>query len=250
MKKQHIITAVIACSSLACSAQAANIAIVNSSFEDTTGQSVSNEFTFGIPTGWTAYDPSNIIPNAGVFPGTLEPNGVDFFNTTAPDGNRVGILFNSTSQGDGEYGFIQTLGTTLSANTSYSLTAQVGNIASGNALNGAFFNLDEFPGYRVELLAGGVVIALDNNSLTIPEAEFSLSTVNFITGAAHAQLGQDLAIRLVNTNIIPDGFTQATSPDLEVDFDDIQLTATPVPEPSSILLSSLGFTILLRRRRA
>ena len=59
-------------------------------------------------------------------------------------------------------------------------------------------------------------------------------------GAIPAQLRQSFGIRLVNLNVIPDGFTQATSPDLEVDFDDIVLSATTVPEPATGLLLGMG----------
>ena len=137
-------------------------------------------------------------------------------------------LFNSGAEGNGEYGFEQTLTDTLQANTRYELLVEVGNIASGTATNGQFFNLDEFPGYRVDLLAGGTVIAQDVNSLIIPEAEFATATVSIDIGAGHALLGQALGIRLVNLNEIPPGFTQQTSPDLEVDFDNVRLTATPL----------------------
>jgi len=240
--------------SLAPQAEAELIPVVNAGFEDVSGQASFNEFTFGTPAGWTLYDPDNVIPNPGVFTGTLLPNGVDFFNATAPEGNLVSILFNSDSEGEGEYGFEQTLGTTLQANTDYVLSVEVGNIASGVATNGQFFNLDEFPGYRVELLAGGLMIAEDVNSLIIPEGEFATSTVSLSVGADHPLLGQELGIRLVNLNVIPAGFTQMTSPDLEVDFDNVILTANAnaVPEPSSMLLVGMGVLgfALLRRRRA
>lgn len=233
-------------------ARADLVTVQNAGFEDTSGQTMLNEFTFGTPAGWSLYDPNSIEPDPGTFVGTLQPNGTDFFNSTAPEGDRVAILFNSGREGAGEYGFEQTLAATLQANTDYSLSVEVGNIASGTDQNGNFYNLDEFPGYRVELLAGGVVIAQDNNSLTIAEGEFSTSTVNFSVGAAHAQLGQALGIRLVNLNVIPAGYTQITSPDLEVDFDNVMLDATSVPEPASLWLMSLcgmGMIVTRRRRR-
>lgn len=230
-------------------ALAAPLTVVNHGFEDTSGQTVFNEFTFGTPAGWQLYDPFGVEPDGGTFVGTLLPNGVEFFNSTAPEGQRVAILFNSGREGEGEYGFVQTLAETLQANTAYELTVEVGNIASGTATNGDFFNLDEFPGYRVDLLAGGTVIASDVNSLVIPEGEFATSTVSFTTGAADALLGQQLGIRLVNLNVIPAGFTQGTSPDLEVDFDDVALDATAVPEPGTLLLMALaGGCIAIRRR--
>ncbi|MEM7457500.1 MAG: hypothetical protein AAF456_24415 [Planctomycetota bacterium] len=241
--------AFLAASVLTIPARADLITVANHSFEDTTGQTVFNEFTFGTPVGWQIYDPF-AIQGTGVFTGTLEPNGIEFFNSTAPDGNLVGILFNSQREGDGEYGFEQTLTDVLMPDTTYSLDVEVGNIASGTATNGTFFNLDEFPGYRVELLAGGIVIAEDLNSLSIPEGEFLTSTVSFTTGAAHPQLGMDLGIRLVNLNAIPAGFTQATSPDLEVDFDNVRLTTTAIPEPAGTGFALfLLTTIAFRRQR-
>ena len=221
--------------------------VVNPGFEDTTGQTVFNEFTFGVPNGWNLHDPNAITGSAGVFTGTLEPNGVDFFDTVAPEGDKVLILFNSTREGDGEYGLEQTLVETWQANTHYRLSVEVGNIGSGFAQNGTFFDLSEFPGYRVELLAGGTVIAQDLNSLVIPERQWGTSIVEFTTGDSDAFLGQQLRIRLVNLNQIPGGFTQETSPDLEVDFDNVVLEATPIPEPHSAGFVFLGVVVLLVR---
>lgn len=233
--------------------QASIIAVTNAGFEDTTGLNAINEFHFGQPAGWTTYDPNSIIGNAtgsnGIFLGTLHPNGTDFFNTTAPEGDEVAILFGfsgTASAGAGEYGIEQTLGDSLQANTLYELSVEVGNIGSGTGVNNQVFDLSGFPGYRVDLLAGGVVIASDNNSLTIPELEFSTSTVSFSTDAGHALLGQSLGIRLVNLN------TQQALEDIEVDFDDVQLEATSVPEPSAIILFGagiLGLIVHSRRRK-
>ena len=64
-----------------------------------------NEFTFGSPVGWTSHDPNSIVGGVGFFTGTLQPNGTDFFNTTAPERNCVGILFNNQGRDTGEYGF-------------------------------------------------------------------------------------------------------------------------------------------------
>ena len=198
-------------------------------------------------SGWTIYDPDGAI-GGGFFTGTLEPNGVDFFNGPAPEGDKVAILFNSAGQGTGEYGYEQTLGSVLTANTLYTLSVEVGNIASGFAQDGTFFDLSEFPGYRVDLLAGGQVIASDLNSLAIAEAEFETATVQFQSGSAHALLGQALGIRLVNLNQIPAGFTQQTSPDLEVDFDNVRLDAVAIPEPASVIFTAALLGVCLFRR--
>ncbi len=224
---------------------AAAITVINAGFEDVSGQSTFNEFTFGIPVGWNLYDPNNITSTSGVFTGTLQPNGVDFFSETAPEGDRVAILFNSGALGAGEYGISQTLGDTLTANTHYELSVDIGDINSGFAQNGTFFDLEEFPGYRIDLLAGGQVIAQDNNLLagSLIEGVFSTATLSFSVADNHALLGQSLGIRLVNLNQIPAGFNTNNSPDLEVDFDNIQLRTTALPLPPSLLLFlSAGLT--------
>ena len=235
-------------------ADGATVTIVNPGFEDISGESQSNEFTFGPLNGWDLYDPSMIAGGGAggtYFIGTLTPTAPTFFTSGAPEGQRVGIAFNSFGSGDqGEYGMQQTLSETLQADTDYALNVDIGNIASGIAQNGGFFNLDGFPGYRIDLLAGGVVLAQDNNSLSgaIPEGEFLTSTLLFQSGSSHLQLGQNLQIRLVNLNQV-DGLFPAAH--LEVDFDNIQLdaSATAVPEPASAFAIGLCLIGIFSRRR-
>lgn len=237
-------------SASATAVSAAPLNIVNAGFEDTSGQSTFNEFTFGTPTGWTLHDPNGILPGGGVgsgfFPGTLQPNGIDFFNGPAPEGDRVGILFNSQGRDTGEYGFQQILTDTVQANTRYELTVEVGNIASGDAQNGDFFNLDGFPGYRIDLFAidqflNETILVQDVDSLIIPEAEFALSTISIDIGAGHTAIGDTLGIRLVNLN---ETRAVAGPPDLEVDYDDVRLNATAISEPGIVAIGLLGLTAL------
>lgn len=233
------------------------ISITNHSFEDIGGESPVNEFTFGPLNGWDLYDPNNIT-NGGAgntyFIGTLTPDAPTNFVNGATDGQRVGIAFNfAGSGGQGEYGMVQTLDDTLQANTRYSLSVDIGNIASGTARSGTFFDLDGFSGYRVDLLAGGEILerdgilAQDNNSLagSIAEGFFETSTVEFTTGATHDQLGLALGIRLVNLNEIDLAFPDAN---LEVDFDNVRLSSfAAVPEPN-MCLALLSLCCLAYRR--
>jgi hypothetical protein len=117
-----------------------------------------------------------------------------------------------------------------------------------------FYNLDGFPGYRVQLLAGAVVVAEDDGALsaTLGEGTFAPSTVQLTTGASPGQLGQPLAIRLVNRNQPDDPLARG----LEVDFDDVRLDATPaaasVPLPAAaigILALTLALTATIAARR-
>lgn len=244
-------------------ALAAPITVINPGFEDISGEGVQNEFTFGALNGWDLYDPDGVAgtgTGGDYFIGTLTPqpdpgSPGDFINFPggALEGSRVGIAFafvgNDVANGGGEYGFEQTLAANLAANTRYELSVGIGNIASGNSLAAGFFNLDGFPGYRIDLLAGGTVIASDNNTLagSIPEGEFRLTTVTFTSGASHAQLGEALGIRLVNLNVLDPAFPGA---DLEVDFDNVQLSAVVVPLPAMAPLMALliAGVVMVRRR--
>ncbi|WP_197530796.1 PEP-CTERM sorting domain-containing protein [Bythopirellula polymerisocia] len=145
----------------------------------------------------------------------------------AAEGQRVGIAFNfNGSDGQGEYGFFQELGATLQPHTTYTLEVEIGNITSATAMNGAFFPLEGFPGYRVELLAGGMMLEQDNNLLsgTISDGEFATSVITYTTGASHDLFDENLGILLVNLNQADPSFPAS---DIEVDFDNVRLDASP-----------------------
>jgi hapalindole H/12-epi-hapalindole U/12-epi-fischerindole U synthase len=239
----------------ASSLQAQPIAIVNAGFE-------ANVITPGAfvvldPTGWNRYDPSGIINQNANSVGVIRPlPGVEYFPGGTPEGVNAALVFLANNAGT-EAGLQQTLTSSLVGNTRYTLSVQIGNIASGTSLpgssdgGGVFYDLDGFPGYRIDLMAGGVVIASDNNSIgnLIPEGEFRLSTLIFNTPINHPQIGQNLGIRLVNLN--QPGTPQA--PNIEVDFDDVRLVATAVPEPATWLLIGLTMAVAIplmgRQRR-
>lgn len=216
-------------------------------------------FAIFTPTDWTVYDPNGVLGgNSAV--GIIDPTGTTNFPAGAPEGLNVALIFLGEDMGQGPVGLTQVLSETLQPHTAYTLTVEVGNIASGIGPPPCdvfgFFDLDGFPGYQVQLLAGGVVVAQDDNSLhgLIPEGEFRLSTVTLTTGATHAQLGQPLEVRLINLNIIE----TPADPGIEVDFDEVQLTAAPaagIPAASQwgllamSLLVCIAGTVALRSPR-
>jgi hypothetical protein len=104
----------------------------------------------------------------------------------------------------------------------------VGNIATAIAAPpfNYYFNLDGFPGYAVQLLAGGFVIAEDRDPIGahIPEGEFRESLVVFDVPAGHPLVGAPLAVRLINLNMVQ----SAAAPGIEVNFDDVRLSVSPI----------------------
>lgn len=203
-------------------AAAVDIPINNPGFED--DPVAMGCFAVFTPNAWSVYDP-NGIQGAGDVVGGLHPEGGPYF-PAAPEGDHVAIVFLQGEIEGGPMGLTQVLGENLLANQRYTLSVQVGDIASGTGPPPCdvfgFFDLDGFPGYQVQLLAGGVVIAEDANSLaaTLTDGVFLQSTVEITIGDAHPQLGQPLEVRLINLNTID----TPEHPGIEVDFDDVHLT--------------------------
>jgi hapalindole H/12-epi-hapalindole U/12-epi-fischerindole U synthase len=235
---------------LAETAHAELLPIVNSGFE--TNFAAPGTFPILNPTGWSVLDPNQILDGNLDAVGVLNPTGTTYFPAGAPEGNNVALIYLSEDIDGGAVSLSQPLTSTLQPNTVYTLSVEVGNIASGFGPppSNQFFDLDGFPGYSVQLLAGGVVLAEDVDSLhnSIPEGTFATSTIQFSSGASHSQLGQALEIRLTNLNIRE----TLENPGIEVDFDNVRLNATPVPGPSALTIALLGFSgfgMLSSRRR-
>ena len=213
---------------------AASVAINNSSFENPT--TAAGTFTGGQasgPAGWTVYN-SGATNNMRFF-GVWNPATTNSFVSGAPDGANVGVVFLENTTNIAEAGLQQSLADTLQLSTQYTLTVDVGNFSD---VDGGSFDFTGFPGYRVELFAGSTLLASDINTLSPGEGIFETSVVSFSTGSSHANAGEALAIRLVNLN----------GAGTEVNFDDVRLDATAVPEPSALLLGAVGMICVMFKR--
>jgi fibronectin-binding autotransporter adhesin len=187
-------------------------AIDNAGFEDPV--LVDGDWDYSLDDeGWGYFDNDGYV-------GSWNPTTAEFA-LEAPLGDNVGW----TEPGDGvPGGFAQVLVDTLMPGASYTLTVDVGN--------GIGY---EWGGYSVQLLAGGiphtpgtganytgavtggVLLAEDNNTLTMTPGTFVPSTVSytFDPGLHLGSLGDSLQIRLL-----------ALGGD-EVEFDNVSLTITP-----------------------
>lgn len=193
--------------------------------------------TVAAPPGWSAYGNGINFGNRTI--GVLRPVTTTLYAEPVPLGQNCGVIFlmdnaqNQTFFANIEAGMRQTLTNAVQPRTRYTLRVDVGNIA--NDVN-APFQFAGFPNYRIDLLAGGNVLASDNNSLLPGEGRFLTSTVMVDVAAAHPFIGLPLGIRLVNLN---------SAPGIEVNWDNVRLAASAIPPPAL----SITHEVLLGRIR-
>ena len=221
MKKGKTFLTIVAVAILAMSASAgaAGIPIVNPSFEDP----VLAE------DGWTWLDVPGWTQVGGEGPGVWNVTTGDFDPVVAPEGQNV--LYTENAVGDAG-GVAQVLTETFAANTDYTLTVSVGN-------SWAYY----WSGYNVQLLAGGTVIAEDDNTLWPDYMLWDTSIVEYTYDPGDLGLvGQPLEIRLLNLGIDMDAADPSV---VGVEFDAVSL----IPEPTTLVLLCLGGLALLRKKR-
>ena len=179
------------------------VAITNSGFENpvlTDGQLSS-----GAIPGWSAFNGRTLV--------ILNPSSATDLTAEAPEGQNVGVITSSSTEG----GMSQTLAAQFQANVTYALTVKVANTKFTG----------DFPGYRVQLAAGGTILAEDDNSQAVAEDSVVTATFNYTYDAGlHAGVvGQALEIRLLSKGLVSGQ---------EIAFDDVQLTLSrpnPVASP-------------------
>ena len=200
MKKRTFLTVVAAAIFvLSASAGAAVIPVVNPGFEDP----VLEE------DGWTWLDVPGWTLVGGEGQGVWHVTSADFEPVVAPEGQNV--LYTEYTVGDAG-GVTQVLTETFAADTDYTLTVEVGN---------SYYYY--FSGYSVQLLAGGVVIAEDNDTLWPDYYTWATSTVEYTYDPADAALvGQPLEIRLLNLALDKD--SPPAGEVVGVEFDNVTLS--------------------------
>jgi hypothetical protein len=189
---------------LAGSASAADVPIVNASFE----QPAFNPNGFnadGVP-GWTAV---GSISSWGAFRPTVATWGY-----AASHLNQLLYINGGTVE--------QTLPVALEVGITYNLLVDI--------IRRPGFGTDT---YTVQLLAGTTVIASDASTLQPAPGQFATTSLTYTPLAGDPLIGQPLTIRLGGA--------------LQVNFDNLRLTAVPAAGPLALL--GLGGLIATRRRR-
>lgn len=212
----HTPTSLLTLCLCATSLAALPITVNNAGFEN---PAVGDGALGAPPASWTTFN--------GAIVNTLNPSSTFDLTAEAPEGLNVVVVTSSNAVD----GVSQTLASTFLADADYALTVKVANtkITTG------------FPGYQVQLVVNGTVIAEDDNSQTLAEDAVATSTVNYTYNAGlHAALvGQPLEIRLLSKGV---------STSEEVAFDDVQLTATlgnPLAQPAGPYSVFAGGSLVL-----
>jgi hypothetical protein len=152
--------------------------------------------------------------------GSFHPNSTIF--NPLPDSSNIVAYSNGGT-------ISQVLTTSLATNTTYVLSVDV-----GFRLNGAV----DITTYSIALYAGDTLLkSFGASNNVIPIGTFADESVTFTSGASVTP-GQRLKIVLSSTG-------------QQADFDDVSLTASAIPEPSSLslLASGLGLLLFAFRRR-
>jgi len=128
----------------------------------------------------------------------------------APEGQNVVYVEDNVG---GTGGVAQVLTETFAADTDYTLSVDIGNS-----------NYYYWAGYNVQLLAGGTVIAEDNDTLWPDYMKWATSTVQYNYNVADAALvGQPLEIRLLYLGLDKDNPPAGEL--IGVEFDNVRLYA-------------------------
>jgi len=147
--------------------------------------------------------------------GIYNPNTTAYAGGAAAEGRNVGYVDSRLGPGyPGPAGGLwQNTNTVLKSGVTYTLSVKVGN---------PLYN-DDFPGYRVQLVArGGSLLAEDNDSIEIAPGTFETSTITFTCPEGHADIGKRLRIQLFTK---ADMWSEELDPTVyEVHFDDVKLT--------------------------
>ncbi len=176
--------------------------------------------------GFGANDP---IPGWTVISGA----GTINYNTTPYFQNGVGSTDGQNVAWVNRIGSInQTLGATYQVGLNYELKVDVSSLIGIAS-----------PGFKVGFFANGVEVATAVNSVTITPGVYSTVTVDTSVAADSFYAGQPITLQL--------GIPAEGAANSQVVFDNVRVTTsgTAVPEPSTWVLTGIGFVALATMSR-
>jgi hypothetical protein len=188
---------------------------------------IDGQYVLGIPGVWEV-----VSSGAGV----QDPDTEDWTSGSPYEGENCMIASSYVGE---DSGLSQILSSTLEADTDYQISLMVGNPFSNMAIDptGAAGN------YRVELVAGGVVVDSVSGPAPANDTWAAATTLSYNSGAAPAQLGQTLEIRILAEAY---GGSDGITDGIDLCFDDVKFTIngalTHMTPPTDDMLS---FTLLL-----
>jgi hypothetical protein len=206
------------------------IAVPNASFENPTTPTGGD----GAPiAGWVFNSPSGNLFGTSLIANSFKSEG-------AASGNNYAWMFNDVLGKTDTITSASSLGT-IAANTKYTLTVAIGNVAGSDSVS------NHSPGnVSFSLLANGVAFATDTvPNGTVPDGTFEDFSLTFQTPSASSIIGDSLEIQLASLPTSSLGYGPT--------FDNITLDATTIaaaPEPPTwALLISGALTLFLLARR-
>ena len=191
--------------------------VLNGSFEtlalnDDVWSTTENIAVWSTPPWSTQYKrvgTNNWVPDTSPNGGAVTPNAAYGYGGIAAEGKSLGYVRTDLKS---DHCLYQELAISLQALRTYDLSVKVGNPS--------LYNNWATVAYRVELLAGGVVIASDSGASPADDLTWTTASVSYTSGpdkAADSNVGQPLAIRL-----IAEAFTE----NKHLNFDDVQMLVT------------------------
>ena len=191
--------------------------VLNPGFESpelSDGVNVGTGLVPGWKEGW--YDLTNpeVWTGYSYSAGVINPDAAYGYDGTAAEGENMAYAASYVGY---DMGLSQILSVALQAETQYDLSVKIGNPS--------VYNEGATTDYRIELVAGSsepkTVLASDTGPSPTDDTYWTTASLTHQSGAAgiDPNVGQPLEIRLMT---VDDG-----SVGWEVNFDDVQLTATP-----------------------
>ena len=150
--------------------------------------------------------------------GTFNYNGTSYFSPAASDGSNVAW---ANEYGSTHTSISQTTAATYQVGVAYELNVDV-SYAIGVPK----------PGFTISLYAGTTLVASAIDSVSITPGTFSTVTLNASVNSGSDAVGQPISVVLASSGPAPKG--------TGVVFDNVRLSATTVPEPSTWVRAGIG----------